>query len=555
MSKSKSKTIFHRRNAFSALILAQVLSRLVPFLANIFLFRKVRANEVGTPLVDLPLAFACVANVRDGLRRSLLREEEEEEEEEEEDADEHDKEDQERNAFRMAKTYIKRYIVFCSLVGLGLLAPVLLFLTSDDDDVTTTRSRRDYRRAVAACVVAAFIELTSEPQYIWLQKKHIFGPRVITETLGTIMRSAVLFSMVEKNVLYAFAFAQVAQSCATSLAYVTSYYVYCDNNDNHYHRKKEKKLSANKAKSDKNNKRKRLIDSFLYQSYLKLALAEGEKFVLILSKSEDSVMGVFGLVSNLGSLFVRLVLQPFEEIAFMTFATSNTKEKKKKNLIDILSISVLVGSIAFFIGPFFAKDVMYFLYGKIWMEDGTETLKAFARLILPLSINGIVEGFAHAVMTEKEIKREGNTWLVACSFVNSVLGYLFLRYSRIGAAGLVYSNFISLVLRIYLTSKFLNGNRGKGNGHSSGSRSSSNRGSILSWREVLPARGTIIAVALSAFSLMKMEEKEKTKNDATPHFKHTVVKGGIIAVTLLMTVFVCERDRFRRVFGKRRKLD
>ena len=150
-------------------------------------------------------------------------------------------------------------------------------------------------------------------------------------------------------------------------------------------------------------------------------------------------------------------------------------------------------------------------------------------------------------MTEKEIKREGNTWLVACSFVNSVLGYLFLRYSRIGAAGLVYSNFISLVLRIYLTSKFLNGN-------SSGS-SSSNRGRLLSWREVLPARGTIIAVALSAFSLMKMEEKEKTKNDATPHFKHTVVKGGIIAVTLLMTVFVCERDRFRRVFGKRRKLD
>ena len=118
----------------------------------------------------------------------------------------------------------------------------------------------------------------------------------------------------------------------------------------------------------------------------------------------------------------------------------------------------------------------------------------------------------------------------------------------------MYSNFISLVLRIYLTSKFLNDNRGKGNGHSSGRRSS-NRGSLLSWREVLPARGTIIAVALSAFSLMKMEEKGKTKNDATPHFKHTVVKGGIIAVTLLMTVFVCERDRFRRVFGKRRKLD
>ena len=58
-------------------------------------------------------------------------------------------------------------------------------------------------------------------------------------------------------------------------------------------------------------------------------------------------MGVFGLVSNLGSLFVRLVLQPFEEIAFVTFAASATKDKKKEKLGDILSIGVLVGTIAF----------------------------------------------------------------------------------------------------------------------------------------------------------------------------------------------------------------
>ena len=60
---------------------------------------------------------------------------------------------------------------------------------------------------------------------------------------------------------------------------------------------------------------------------------------------------------------------------------------------------------------------MYFLYGKKWMEDGTETLQAYARLILPLSVNGIVEGFAHAVMNEREIKKPSMAWLVSCSFV------------------------------------------------------------------------------------------------------------------------------------------
>ena len=89
------------------------------------------------------------------------------------------------------------------------------------------------------------------------------------------------------------------------------------------------------------------------------------------------------------------------------------------------------------------------------MEDGTETLQAYARLILPLSVNGIVEGFAHAVMNEREIKKHGNAWLVSCSFVNCALGFSLLKYSRIGAAGLVYGNFISLMMRIYLTSRFL----------------------------------------------------------------------------------------------------
>ncbi|CAL6323412.1 unnamed protein product [Bathycoccus prasinos] len=489
------------RSAFSLLFLAQVLSKLLPFLFNsVFVYRTISsADGVGDTLVLFPLVYAFVLSIRDGLRRSLLRRTREEGDSEEDDENEH--------VFRVAKRYVKRYVVF----------------------------------------VLVLLVLTSEPHYIWLQKKQLFGSRVMAETVGTFARTAVLFyhlsshidsTILSKekrktNVLFAFAFAQVGQSCATSAVYAASYYLYRKRDDDV--RKKQKK--RRKERSDDDEKKQRLlIDSFLYQSYLKLALAEGEKFALIIANSEDTVMGVFGLVSNLGSLFVRLVLQPFEEIAFVTFAASATKDKKKEKLGDILSIGVLVGTIAFFVGPFFAKDVMYFLYGKKWMEDGTETLQAYARLILPLSINGIVEGFAHAVMNEREIKKHGNAWLVSCSFVNCALGFSLLKCSRIGAAGLVYGNFISLMLRIYLTSRFL---------------IRTGKLSSTIFRETLPKPGTLVAVAACTFALTAIEEDTNGRKTAemTPNFKHTVVTGGSVAVALLIALFVWEQDRFRKVFS------
>ena len=547
------------RSAFSLLFLAQVLSKLLPFLFNsVFVYRTISsADGVGDTLVLFPLVYAFVLSIRDGLRRSLLRRTREEGDSEEDDENEH--------VFRVAKRYVKRYVVFVLVLLVVPLLLLLLFWSSSKAEKaekaasfsSSLSSSSAYRISLVSCVCAALIELTSEPHYIWLQKKQLFGSRVMAETVGTFARTAVLFyhlsshidsTILSKekrktNVLFAFAFAQVGQSCATSAVYAASYYLYRKRDDDV--RKKQKKrrkgtkttTDGKKERSDDDEKKQRLlIDSFLYQSYLKLALAEGEKFALIIANSEDTVMGVFGLVSNLGSLFVRLVLQPFEEIAFVTFAASATKDKKKEKLGDILSIGVLVGTIAFFVGPFFAKDVMYFLYGKKWMEDGTETLQAYARLILPLSINGIVEGFAHAVMNEREIKKHGNAWLVSCSFVNCALGFSLLKCSRIGAAGLVYGNFISLMLRIYLTSRFL---------------IRTGKLSSTIFRETLPKPGTLVAVAACTFALTAIEEDTNGRKTAemTPNFKHTVVTGGSVAVALLIALFVWEQDRFRKVFS------
>ncbi len=51
----------------------------------------------------------------------------------------------------------------------------------------------------------------------------------------------------------------------------------------------------------------------------KLVLAEGSKLAMVAVESAYN-QGVYGLVSNLGSLVVRTLFQPFEEVAFVAFS-------------------------------------------------------------------------------------------------------------------------------------------------------------------------------------------------------------------------------------------
>ena len=201
------------------------------------------------------------------------------------------------NAFRVATRYVKRYVVFVLVL---LMVPLLLLLLFFFFFFFFREYEGFIPNISRLCVCAALIELISEPHYVWLQKKQLFGSRVMAETVGTFARTAVLFyhlssshidysTILSKekrktNVLYAFAFAQVGQSCATSAVYAASYYLYRKRDDDV--RKKQKKrrkgtkttTAGKKERSDDDEKKQGLlIDSFLYQFYLKLALAEGEK--------------------------------------------------------------------------------------------------------------------------------------------------------------------------------------------------------------------------------------------------------------------------------------
>ena len=57
----------------------------------------------------------------------------------------------------------------------------------------------------------------------------------------------------------------------------------------------------------------------LVQAGEKLMLQEGSRVVMVLCATSDS-QGVYGLVTNLGSLVVRTLFQPLEEAAFLAFS-------------------------------------------------------------------------------------------------------------------------------------------------------------------------------------------------------------------------------------------
>ena len=60
--------------------------------------------------------------------------------------------------------------------------------------------------------------------------------------------------------------------------------------------------------------------------------------------------GVYGLVVNLGSIAARLILQPFEEAAFMSFSQPLPKqdraERQLRKLMPLVRVALIFGALS-----------------------------------------------------------------------------------------------------------------------------------------------------------------------------------------------------------------
>ncbi|CAE8624654.1 unnamed protein product, partial [Polarella glacialis] len=176
---------------------------------------------------------------------------------------------------------------------------------------------------------------------------------------------------------------------------------------------------------------------------LKLALTEGEKMLLLVLFSERE-WGVFGLVSNLGSIVVRLLFAPTEEIAFSAFSARSGSEeggeRRSSNLRLLRGLLLLqggVGWVGLCFGPGFSGLAVRVLYGADWAaSEAPSVLSAYCVLLFCMGLNGILEAFMYAQCSPSWV-RTCNFWQVAISAI--LLGSAWAARS-IGPAALVWAN-------------------------------------------------------------------------------------------------------------------
>ncbi|KAF7531312.1 hypothetical protein G7054_g8983 [Neopestalotiopsis clavispora] len=342
--------------------------------------------------------------------------------------------------------------------------------------------------------LAAIIELLSEPAFVILQHRLRFGPRAAAEAIATFLRCLVTFGAAnwawssgrEMGVL-PFALGQLGYGVGLLAVYLWYGWRLAWSEGFSLLPKRVTKVENEKATSQIVAAEQytlgyfytptlQLASSLTAQSVVKHILTQGDTFLVSILSSAQS-QGVYALANNYGSLLARLLFQPVEESSrnyfsklLSTTAAGNEDAKDnsapeqavKANVIqartDLQSLFksyILLSILVVSLGPFGAPLLVQIIAGKAWAQSGAGDVLAQYCLYIPLlAMNGISEAFVSSVATKGEVHRQ-SVWMGAFSVMFGVAGFVFLRLLGLGAVGLVYANGINMACRILWSSRFI----------------------------------------------------------------------------------------------------
>ncbi|KAL5968795.1 hypothetical protein TSMEX_003472 [Taenia solium] len=315
-----------------------------------------------------------------------------------------------------------------------ILLPLWLYVwPSPSVDSSSSATEHQYAISCLLYTLSAFLELATEPMWLFCQLEMWLRARIVLEAIANIVRAlgiivALLFGDGVSYGLYLLAFPQVTFDWPCLW----------------------------------------LSWSFFRQGVLKQFLTEGERYLIsafhLLSFADQ---GIYDLVNNLGSLAPRLVFSSVEESCHLLFSQCVQRDvaPKRQNealvlqAIRMLGTSLRVLTLVAWLGFIFAQAysylVLYLYSGSRLVSANPEVvtlLRIFALYLVFLAWNGPTEAFLNAAMTTTDVSRH-NFRLTAFSLV--FLGAAWMLVPLCGAAGFILANCINILSRVVYSCYFI----------------------------------------------------------------------------------------------------
>ncbi|KAL3135804.1 hypothetical protein ABBQ32_007366 [Trebouxia sp. C0010 RCD-2024] len=194
---------------------------------------------------------------------------------------------------------------------------------------------------------------------------------------------------------------------------------------------------------------------FLLQAGVHLLQTEGSRMVMALCQSSYN-QGVYGLVTNLGSLVVRTIFFPVEEAAFRAFSKPSSKgsEGEREQIIGVLvRLFGLVGLLAVSFGPSYTYVLLRLVYGQKWSDtEAPRALAYYCGYITLLALNGCTEAYVNAVADPRQLG-QSIRWQTAFSAAQILLSFALVW--RLGTIGLILADSANMLLRIVYSWRFI----------------------------------------------------------------------------------------------------
>ncbi|KAF9771273.1 hypothetical protein IL306_011087 [Fusarium sp. DS 682] len=504
----------------SLLIILQLASRLITFIANQLLLRYLTAPLLGLSTQLEVYYLSVLFFARESLRVAIQR---------------RDSGSQAKEESQAVVNLGYLAIGLGSFVSLGLGWMYLAYANE------VTLATPYLVESLYLYGVAAMVELLSEPCFVLMQTRLQFGTRAAAESIATFLRciavfgSAVWASKHSDIGVLPFALGQITYGISLLLVYLVSGY----------------RLASTigfsllpKTITSKDNRfwaflfdrsTIGLAGSMMAQSVVKHLLTQGDTF-LISFLASASVQGTYALANNYGSLLARLLFQPVEESSrsyFSRLLSSVTPVKQggkpvqevteaKQNLQTLLRLYILLSSIIISIGPFAAPPLLAIVAGKQWAGSGAgDVLAAYCFYIPFLGLNGLTESFVASVATEAEVHIQ-SVWMGAFSIIFAASAFLFMRIYPLGAIGLVLANIINMACRIIWSGAFIK-------------RFFKRHGTDFKVKSVIPESTLGVSIA-TAILLKQLKVVDNTDQPIK-----SLVKIAGSAIPLLLLILVLER--------------